>query len=189
MLRFDLIWLTFLLTVGRWKVVYKLQFQASGAQFSAACIDVESFQIGHLSNWKSLFTLILISQGRARKHFQRHNWPMSWHHKLELGSVPKPFLRNPSVTEFVSKKTLRIGDPPRLRTEVEKISAKITIFQLILIWLQTWTPGTRWRHLQKFKIGPPVDTTCIGILLEISLLASSVSIELLSPSVRVKSKM
>ena len=112
MLRFDLIWLTFLLTVGRWKVVYKLQFQASGAQFSAACIHVESFQIGHLSNWKSLFTLILISQGRARKHCQRHNWPMSWHHKLELGSVPKPFLRNPSVTEFVSKKTLRIGDPP-----------------------------------------------------------------------------
>ena len=67
MLRFDLIWLTFLLTVGRWKVVYKLQFQASGAQFSAACIHVESFQNGHLSNWKSLFTLILISQGRARK--------------------------------------------------------------------------------------------------------------------------
>ena len=133
MLRFDLIWLTFLLTVGRWKVVYKLQFQASGAQFSAACIHVESFQIDYLSNCKSLFTLILISQGRARKHFQRHNWPMSWHHKLELGSVPKPFLRNPSVTEFVSKKTLRIGDPPLVcGRKWKKFPPKSLFFSLYL---------------------------------------------------------
>ena len=114
-----------------------------------------------------VFKMAISQTGRAYLHWflflkvERENWPMSWHHKLELGSVPKPFLRNPSVTEFVSKKTLRIGDPPpRLRTEVEKISAKITIFQLILIWLQTWTPGTRWRHLQKFKIGPPVLAYC-----------------------------